>query len=57
MCKQLNATVADRIDLLQFAYRARRGVEDASVTLLDLIPCHLDRLNLLENAANLFFTY
>jgi hypothetical protein len=35
--------MADRMDQLQFAYRARRGVEDASVTLLDLITRHLDK--------------
>jgi hypothetical protein len=43
VCNQLTAAVADRMDPLQFAYRARRGVEDASVTLLDLITRHLDK--------------
>jgi hypothetical protein len=43
VCNQLTAAVADRMDPLQFAYRVRRGMEDASVTLLDLITRHLDK--------------
>ncbi len=30
------------LDPLQFAYQARRGVEDASSTLLNMIMKHLD---------------
>jgi hypothetical protein len=43
VCNQLTASVADRMDPFQFAYRARRGVEDASVLLLDLVLSHLDK--------------
>ena len=35
MCNQLVASVADRMDPLQFAYKARRGVEDACLISLD----------------------
>ena len=42
VCNQLIASVANRMDPLQFAYRARRGVEDATLTLFDLISSHLD---------------
>lgn len=38
--------MADRLDPLQFAYKPRRGVEDASLTLTNLIAAHL------ENPAN-----
>ena len=31
---QLISSVADRVDPLQFAYKAKRGVEDATLTLL-----------------------
>ena len=31
-----------RMDPLQFAYRAKRGVEDATLTLFNLIASHLD---------------
>ena len=30
------------MDPLQFAYRAKRGVEDATLTLFNLIASHLD---------------
>ncbi len=34
--------VEDSLDPLQFAYRARCGVEDATVTLLNLVLKHLE---------------
>ena len=34
--------VSDKLDPFQFAYRARRGVEDASLTLLDTVTKNLD---------------
>ena len=40
---QLVASVADRMDPLQFAYKARRGVEDACRVLVSLISSHLDQ--------------
>ncbi len=40
--KHLLDGVASMLDPLQFAYRARRGVEDASVTLLNLVSKHLE---------------
>ena len=43
MCNQLVASVADRMDPLQFAYKARRGVEDACLVLVNLIASHLDK--------------
>ena len=42
MCNQLTASVVDRMDPLQFAYRAKRGVEDATLTFLDLVSRHID---------------
>ena len=42
VCNQLITSVVDRMDPLQFAYRARRGVEDATLTLFDLIYSYLD---------------
>lgn len=42
VCNRLVASVADHMDPLQFAYKARRGVEDATLTLLDLVFRHLD---------------
>ena len=39
---QLISSVADRLDPLQFAYKAKRGVEDATLTLFNLISSHLD---------------
>ena len=41
VCNQLIASVTNRMDPLQFAYRARRG-EDATLTLFDLISNHPD---------------
>ena len=34
---QLITSVADRMDSLQFAYSAKRGVEDVTLTLFNLI--------------------
>jgi hypothetical protein len=42
VCSQLLTAVADRLDPRQFAYKAKRGVEDACLTLLDLVASHLD---------------
>ena len=42
VCNRLVASVADRLDPLQFAYKAKRGVEDATLTLFDLVSHHLD---------------
>ena len=42
VCNKLTASLADRMDPLQFAYKAKRGVEDATLTLLDLILSHMD---------------
>ena len=42
VCNQLILSVADRMDPLQFAYRAGRGVADATLTLFNLISGHLD---------------
>ena len=40
---QLVASVADRMDPLQFAYKVRRGVEDACLVLVNLIASYLDK--------------
>ena len=44
VCNQLVASVADRMDPLQFSYKAKRGVEDACLVLLNTIGIvsHLD---------------
>ena len=42
LCSQLTTSVANRMDPLQFAYKAKRGVEDATLTLLDSVLRHLD---------------
>ena len=42
VCNKLMASVADRLDPLQFAYKPKRGVEDASLTLINLIAAHLE---------------
>ena len=39
ICNQLTSSVAERLDPLQFA----TGLEDATVTLLDLVLSHLDK--------------
>ena len=43
VCNQFVASVADRMDPLQFAYKTRRGVEDACRVLVSLISSHLDQ--------------
>ena len=42
ICRELITSVSDRLDPLQFAYRAKRGVEDATLTILHTITQHLD---------------
>ena len=42
VCNQLIKSVANHMDPLQFAYRAKRGVEDAILTLFNLIASQLD---------------
>lgn len=42
MCDLLTSAVADKLDPLQFAYKAKRGVEDAFRTLLDTAPKNMD---------------
>ena len=37
--------VGESLDPLQFAYKSKRGVEDASLTLLDTVTRHLDSPN------------
>ena len=43
ICNNLISSVADRLDPLQFAYKAKRGVEDATLTLLDFVVSHLNK--------------
>ena len=43
VCNQLVASLADRVDPLQFAYKARRGVEDAYLVLVNLTASHIDK--------------
>ena len=42
MRNPLTASVVDCMDPLQFAYRANRGVEEETLTLLDLVSRHTD---------------
>ena len=42
MCGLLSPMLAEKLDPLQFAYKAKRGVEDASLTLLDTVARQLD---------------
>ena len=42
VCNQLITSVANRMDSLQFAYTAKRGVQDATPTLFSLIASHLE---------------
>ena len=46
VCNQLIKSVANHMDPLQFAYRAKRGVQDATLTLFNLIasPCPIHGL-------------
>jgi hypothetical protein len=39
----ITSSVVDKLDPLQFAYRARRGTEDATLTLTNLIAKHLQQ--------------
>lgn len=41
----LSGAVTGRLDPLQFAYKAKRGVEDATLTLLDTVTRQLDSLH------------
>ena len=41
LCRQLKIQVATKLDPLQFAYKAKRGVDDACLTLVNLISKHL----------------
>ena len=41
--KHLKFDVVDQLDPFQFAYKASRGVEDGSLTLLNLIAQHLEK--------------
>ena len=43
ICKQITISVADQLDPLQFAYRANRSVDDATLTIENLITRHLDQ--------------
>ena len=43
VCNQLTSSVADRLDPLQFAYKAKRGVEDATLLLTNSALSHLDK--------------
>ena len=43
VCDRLISSLTGKLDPLQFAYKAKRGVEDATVTLLDLCCRHLDK--------------
>ena len=43
VCNQLVASVADRMDPLQFAYKARRGVEDACLIPVNLTASYLGK--------------
>ena len=43
VCIYLTVSVANRMDPLQFAYKAKRGVEDATLTLMELVTHHLDQ--------------
>ena len=40
--KHLKFDVVDQLDPFQFAYKDSRGVEDASLTLLNLITQHIE---------------
>ena len=45
VCDKLTSCVQDLLDPLQFAYRASRGVEDATLSLLHNVTHHLDSAN------------
>ena len=56
MCNQLVASVADRMDPLQFAYKARRGVEDACLILVNLIASYLDKCGSYARVICMYFS-
>ena len=43
ICSHLKVALCEQLDPLQFAYRAKRGVEEASLTLIQAVTEHLDR--------------
>ena len=43
VCNHLTKSLSDHLDPLQFAYKAKRGVADATATLLDSCCRHLDK--------------
>ena len=43
--KHITSSVVDKLDPLQFAYKARRGTEDATLTLINVIAQHLQQSN------------
>lgn len=45
VCQQLSQILTGKLDPQQFAYRTGRGVEDATLTLLDRAIKHLDSAN------------
>lgn len=45
VCAHLSNMVAERVDPLQFAYKAKCGVEDACLTLLDMVGNQLDSIH------------
>ena len=54
VCNQLTASVVDRMHSLQFAYRAKRGVDDATLTLLDLVARHIHTSDFCSNPVHGF---
>ena len=42
VAEELTTMVGESLDPLQFAYKPRRGVEDAILALLDTVTRHLD---------------
>ena len=42
VCDLLTSSVADKLDPLQLAYKAKRGVEDVCLTLLDAVTKNID---------------
>ncbi len=53
---ELTSKVAEYLDPLQCAYKPKRGVEDASLTLLNTATRHLDLLNSLVRILFMDFT-
>ena len=44
VCNNLSRSLSDRLDPLQFAYKAKRGVADATAILLDSCCHHLKNI-------------